>query len=52
MRLLLAEDERYLSSALCEILAKQKYDVDPVYEGESPLHTSAVVFTTWLSLTS
>lgn len=37
MRLLLAEDERYLSSALCEILSKQKYDVDPVYEGESAL---------------
>lgn len=37
MRLLLAEDERYLSSALCEILAKQKYDVDPVHEGESAL---------------
>lgn len=37
MRLLLAEDERYLSSALCEILSKHKYDVDPVYDGLSAL---------------
>ncbi|MBO5691175.1 MAG: response regulator [Spirochaetaceae bacterium] len=37
MRLLLAEDERYLSSALCEILSKQKYEVDPVYDGKSAL---------------
>ncbi|MCI6663778.1 MAG: response regulator transcription factor [Spirochaetia bacterium] len=37
MRLLLAEDERHLSSALCEILSKQKYEVDPVYDGQSAL---------------
>lgn len=37
MRLLLAEDERYLSCALCEILSKQKYEVDPVYDGQSAL---------------
>ncbi len=34
---MLAEDERYLSSALCEILSKQKYDVDSVYDGDSAL---------------
>ncbi len=34
---MLAEDERYLSSALCEILSKHKYDVDSVYDGESAL---------------
>ena len=33
----MAEDERYLSSALCEILSKQKYEVDPVYDGKSAL---------------
>lgn len=33
----MAEDERYLSSALCEILSKQKYDVDSVYDGDSAL---------------
>lgn len=37
MRVLLAEDERHLSCALCEILSKQKYDVDPVYDGRSAL---------------
>ena len=37
MRLLLAEDERHLSSALCEIFSKQKYEVDPVYDGQSAL---------------
>ena len=33
----MAEDERYLSCALCEILSKQKYEVDPVYDGQSAL---------------
>ena len=37
MRLLLAEDERRLSSALCEILSKHSYDVDPVYDGGAAL---------------
>lgn len=37
MRLLLAEDEKRLSSALCEILSKNKYDVDCVHDGKSAL---------------
>lgn len=37
MRLLLAEDERRLSAALCDILVKNKYDVDPVYDGATAL---------------
>lgn len=35
MKLLLVEDEIRLSQALCEILAKNKYIVDPVYDGKS-----------------
>ncbi len=34
MRLLLAEDERDLSKALCAILKHNNYSVDPVYNGE------------------
>ena len=37
MRILLAEDEKYLSYALCEILSKRHYDVDAVYDGISAL---------------
>ncbi len=37
MRLLLAEDEKRLSCALCEILSKHTYDVDAVYDGKSAL---------------
>lgn len=37
MRLLLAEDEKRLSMALCEILSKNKYDVDAVYDGAEAL---------------
>lgn len=37
MRLLLAEDEHRLSIALCEILSRNKYDVDAVYDGASAL---------------
>ena len=35
MKLLLVEDEIRLSQALCEILTKNKYIVDPVYDGKS-----------------
>ena len=34
MRLLLAEDEKDLSKALCAILKHNNYSVDPVYNGE------------------
>ncbi len=37
MKLLLVEDEIRLSQALCEILSKNKYVVDPVYDGKSAL---------------
>lgn len=37
MRLLLAEDERALSRALCKILDKNGYPTDPVYDGEEAL---------------
>ena len=37
MKLLLAEDEKSLSRALCTILEKNNYSVDPVYNGEDAL---------------
>ncbi|MBO5137224.1 MAG: response regulator transcription factor [Spirochaetaceae bacterium] len=37
MRLLLAEDEKRLSDALCQIFSKNKFDVDSVYDGVSAL---------------
>ncbi len=37
MRLLFAEDEKSLSRAVCEILKKSSYAVDPVYDGEEAL---------------
>ncbi len=37
MRLLLAEDEEALSKALCVILERANYSVDPVYDGEEAL---------------
>ena len=37
MKILLAEDERSLSKALCTILEKNNYSVDPVYNGEDAL---------------
>ena len=37
MRLLFAEDEKALSRAVCEILKKSNYSVDPVYDGEEAL---------------
>ena len=37
MRLLFAEDEKALSRAVCEILKKNNYAVDPVYDGEEAL---------------
>lgn len=37
MRILLAEDEKDLSGAICEILQMSGYDVDPVYDGKDAL---------------
>ena len=37
MRLLLAEDEKELSNALCTILRHNNYSVDPVYNGKDAL---------------
>ena len=37
MRILLTEDEKSLSDALCSILKKQKYEVDAAYDGEEGL---------------
>lgn len=37
MKLLLVEDEKRLSQALCEIFRKNKYVVDPVYDGKIAL---------------
>ena len=37
MRLLLAEDEKSLSRAVCAILKKNNYSVDAVYDGEEAL---------------
>ena len=37
MRLLLAEDEKDLSDALCAVLKRQNYTVDAVYNGEDAL---------------
>lgn len=37
MRILLAEDERDLSNTLVRVLKYNKYDVDPVYDGEEAL---------------
>ena len=37
MRLLLAEDERELSAALCAILTHNNYSVDAVYNGRDAL---------------
>ena len=37
MKLLLVEDEKQLSEALVQILSKNKYNVDAVYDGEDAL---------------
>ena len=37
MRLLFAEDEKSLSRAVCEILKKNNYSVDAVYDGQDAL---------------
>ena len=37
MRILLAEDERSLSRAICAILQKNNYSVDAVYDGQEAL---------------
>lgn len=37
MRILLAEDERSLSRAICALLQKNNYSVDPVYDGQDAL---------------
>lgn len=41
MKLLLAEDERELSAALCAILRHNNYSVDAVYDGEDALYYAA-----------
>lgn len=38
MRILIAEDEKRLSNALCEILAEQKYMTDAVFNGTDALN--------------
>lgn len=40
MKILLAEDEKDLSRALCAVLKMSKYDVDAVYDGEEALEHS------------
>lgn len=37
MKVLLAEDERDLSNAICRVLKMNKYDVDAAYDGEEAL---------------
>jgi Response regulators consisting of a CheY-like receiver domain and a winged-helix DNA-binding domain len=37
MRILLAEDEKSMSRALCAILSKNNYSVEPVYDGQDAL---------------
>ena len=37
MRILLAEDEKRMNRALCELLRQEGYDVDPVYNGDDAL---------------
>ena len=37
MKILFAEDEKSLSRAVCEILKKNNYSVDPVYDGQEAL---------------
>ena len=37
MRLLLAEDEKELSKALCAVLKHNNYSVDPVFNGQDAL---------------
>lgn len=37
MKLLLVEDEKQLSDALCQILSKNRYEVFPCYDGETGL---------------
>lgn len=37
MRILLVEDERHLSEAVCHLLKQNNYTVDPVYDGEDGL---------------
>ena len=38
MKLLLAEDEKRMNRALCEILTQEGYDVDAVENGEDALY--------------
>ena len=37
MRVLLVEDERNLSAAICKLLEKERITVDPVYDGNDGL---------------
>lgn len=42
MKILLAEDERDLSRAICTILTHHRYHVEPVYDGMAALHYSGM----------
>ena len=37
MRILLVEDEKYLSAAICKMLKQERFEADPVYNGEDGL---------------
>ena len=37
MKILLAEDTKDLSRAVCAVLAREEYEVEPVYNGEEAL---------------
>lgn len=52
MKLLLAEDTRDLSRALCAVLTHEGYDVDPVYDGKrhrNILHRTATMLLSSIS---
>ena len=52
MNLLIVEDEVQLADALAEILQRNKYHVDTVYNGEDGLHyasTGFMIVLFWIS---
>ena len=51
MRLLLAEDEKDLSKALCTILKHNNYSVDAVYDGQDAVDYGLCEIMTVSSLT-
>ena len=46
MRILLVEDEKALSAAICQILKKENFAVDPVYTGTDGYDYARTPFTT------